>query len=142
MTERRRQQIMKRTALNNPRGFSILQLVITIAVMMIVAGFAVVGITRARDHVRLMNSARQFAAYVERGRGDSVRRHAGAGNQATVVVADDNTYSVTMDWDGFGNVSARNFNLEQGIAFTDGMVVSRSASIGVVAPLKSNLSVY
>lgn len=121
MTERRRPQIMKRTAFTNPRGFSILQLVITIAVMMIVTGFAVVGITRARDHVRLMNSARQFAAYVERGRGDSVRRHAAAGNQATVVVADNNSYSVTMDWDGFGNVSVRNFDLEQGIAFTPGM---------------------
>ena len=113
---------MKRTALSNARGFSVLQLVITIALVMIVTGFAVVGITRARDHVRLMNSARQFAASVERVRGDSVRRHAGAGNQATVVVADDNTYSVTMDWDGFGNVSLRNFDLEQGIVFTDGMV--------------------
>jgi Tfp pilus assembly protein FimT len=113
---------MKRTAFSNARGFSTLQLVITVAVMTIVAGFAVVGITRARDHVRLINSARQFAAYVERARGDSIRRHAGTANQSTVEVADNNTYSVTMDWDGFGNLSTRNFDLEQAIVFTPGMV--------------------
>jgi hypothetical protein len=109
---------MKRTAFSNSRGFSILQLVITIAVMMIVTGFAVVGITRARDHVRLVNSARQFAAYVERSRADSVRRHAAPANAATVSVLDNNTYAITMDWDGFGAVSTRNFDLEQGVSFT------------------------
>ena len=118
MTERRRRQIMKRTALSNPHGFSTLQLVITIAVMMIVTGFAVVGITRARDHVRLVNSARQFAAYVERSRADSVRRHAAPANAATVSVLDNNTYAITLDWDGFGAVSTRNFDLEQGVRFT------------------------
>ncbi|HEY5837919.1 MAG TPA: hypothetical protein VIT19_02710 [Pyrinomonadaceae bacterium] len=109
---------MKRTAFSNARGFSTLQLVITVAVMSIVAGFAVVGITRARDHVRLMNSARQFAAYVERARGDSVRRHASVANAATVSVTDNDTYAVNMDWDGFGAVSTRNFDLEQGVRFT------------------------
>ena len=109
---------MKRTAFSNARGFSTLQLVITIAVMMIVTGFAVVGITRARDHVRLINSARQFAAYVERARADSVRRHAGPANAATVSVLDNNTYAVIMDWDGFGAVSTRNFDLEQNVRFT------------------------
>ena len=113
---------MKRTAFSNARGFSTLQLIITVAVMTIVAGFAVVSISRARDHVRLINSARQFAAYVERARSDSVRRHAAGGNAATVSVLDDNTYAITMDWDGFGAVSTRNFDLETGIVFTPGMV--------------------
>lgn len=120
--ERRRRQIMKRTASSNARGFSTLQLVITVAVMTIVASFAVVGITRARDHVRLTNSARQFASYVERARGDSVRRHAAGVNAGSVLVLDNNTYSVTIDWDGFGAVSTRNFDLEQGVTFTAGMV--------------------
>jgi hypothetical protein len=109
---------MKRTAFNNARGFSTLQLVITIAVMMVVTGFAVVSISRARDHVRLMNSARQFAAYVERARADAVRRH----NNATVAVIDNDTYAVTMDWDGFGTTRIQNFDLERGIVFTPGMV--------------------
>lgn len=114
--ERRRRQIMKRTAFSNARGFSTIQLVITIAAVMIVSGFAVVSISRARDHVRLMNSARQFAAYVERARGDAVRRHTGA----SVFVIDNNSYGVTMDWDGFGNPTTRNFDLEQGVVFTPG----------------------
>ena len=118
MTERRRQQIMKRTAFSNARGFSTLQLVITIAVVMIVTGFAVVSISRARDHIRLMNSARQFAASVERARGDAVRRH----STATVSVSDNDTYVIRMDWDGFGNATDRSFDLERGVTFTPGMV--------------------
>ena len=114
--ERRRLQIMKRTAFSHARGFSTIQLVITIAVMMIVTGFAVVSISRARDHVRLMNSARQFAAYVERARGDAVRRH----GDALVDIVDNNTYAITMDWDGFGATRTQNFDLEQGVVFTTG----------------------
>ena len=109
---------MKRTALINARGFSILQMVITVALVMIITGFAIVGITRARDHVRLVNSARQFAAYVEKSRADSVRRHAAPANAATVAVLDNNTYAITLDWEGFGAVSTRNFDLEQGVTFT------------------------
>ena len=112
---------MKRTAFSDARGFSTLQLVITIAVAMIVTGFAVVGITRAREHVRLVNSARQFGAYVERARADSVRRHAAGGTAATVSVLDNNTYAIIIDWDGFGAVSTRNFDLEQGVTFTTGV---------------------
>jgi type II secretory pathway pseudopilin PulG len=108
---------MNRKPSNNARGFSTVQLLITLAVMSIITGFAVVGITRARDHVRLMSSARQFAAYVERARADAVRRH----NGATVSIIDNNTYAVTMDWDGFGTLSTRNFDLEPGVAFTTGI---------------------
>ena len=113
---------MKRTAFSNSRGFSNIQLIITIAVVTIVTAFAVVSISRARDHVRLMNSARTFAAYVERARADSVRRHAEGANQATVSVVDTNTYAITMDWDGLGTTTTRNFDLERGVAFTSGMV--------------------
>lgn len=109
---------MKRTAFSNARGFSTIQLIITIAVMTIVTSFAVVSISRARDHVRLINSARQFAAYVERARADSVRRHAAGADSATVSVVDNNTYAITMDWEGFGAVATRNFDLEPGVRFT------------------------
>ena len=109
---------MKRTAFSNARGFSTIQLVITIAVMTIVSGFAVVSISRARDHVRLMNSARQFAASAERARGDAVRRH----STATVSVSDNDTYIIRMDWEGFGNATDRSSDLERGVTFTPGMI--------------------
>src|SRR5437016_8155897 len=107
---------MKKTPLNSASGFTTIQLIITLAIRSIVTGMAVVGISRARDHVRLVNSARQFAAYVERARADAVRRHSGT----VVETTDINSYSITMDWDGFGNISTRTFNLESGVVFTTG----------------------
>lgn len=107
---------MKRTASTTARGFSTVQLLITIAVMTIVTGFAVVSISRARDHIRLMGSARTFAAYAERARADAVRRH----STAIVAVVDNNTYSITMDWDGFGTSRGQNFDLDRGVTFTTG----------------------
>ena len=103
------------------QGFSTIQLLITLAVIAIVSSFAVVSISRARNRFRLTNSARQFGAYVERARADSIRRHADGANRATVSCLDLDTYSVTMDWDGFGNLTTRNFDLEQGVQFTTGV---------------------
>jgi hypothetical protein len=110
---------MKRTAFSNARGFSTIQLLLTITVMVVVTAFALVSISRARDHVRLMNSARQFAASVERARGDAVRRH----GEARIDIVDTDTYSITMDWDGFGNTRAQSFNLERGVEFSSGVAV-------------------
>jgi hypothetical protein len=87
---------------------------------MIVAGFAIVGITRARDHVRLMNSAREFAAYVERARADAVRRH----GTATIETISETRFRVTMDFDQNGSIDAsdaRTFGLQNGVRFTTGI---------------------
>ncbi|HXT63262.1 MAG TPA: GspH/FimT family pseudopilin, partial [Pyrinomonadaceae bacterium] len=108
---------MKKTRFNNAGGFSIVQMVITLAVAMIVSGFAIVGISRAREHARLMSSAREFAAYVERARGDAVRRHSGA----TVETLNENTFAVTMDFNGDGNLITKNFSLQSGVRFTTGV---------------------
>ena len=108
---------MKEKPFSNAGGYSVVQLLITLAVAMIITSFAIVGIIRARDHVRLMNSARQFAAYIERARADAVRRHSGAG----VQVMDERTFSVNMDFDGDGNLDNRTFKLEQGVRFTTGL---------------------
>jgi len=105
---------MKTKPSSTQAGYSVIQLLITIAVMTIIAGFAVVSVSRARNHVRMMNSARQFGAYVERARADAVRRH----GDTTINLVDNNTYSVRMDWDGFGNPRIQNFDLESGIVFT------------------------
>jgi len=110
-------QVMRIKPFSNARGFSIMQMVITIAVAMVVTGFAVVGITRARDHMRLMNSAREFAGYVERARADAVRRH----NGTVVQAVDENTFTVTMDFDGDGALETRNFDLKTGVRFTTGV---------------------
>lgn len=94
-----------------PNGFSLLQLLITVAVIAIVVSFGFIGIRSARASIRLSNSARQFAVNVERARADAVRRHDTSGIQQV----DGTTYSITMDF-GLGIVTTQNFSLESGVA--------------------------
>ena len=47
------------------RGFTVLQLVVTITILCIVSTFAVIGISSARAATRLSNSSRTMAAYLE-----------------------------------------------------------------------------
>jgi Tfp pilus assembly protein FimT len=107
---------MRAKPFSNAGGFSIMQMVITLAIAMLVTGFAVVGITRARDQFRLTSSAREFAAYVERARADAVRRHDGA----SVQTIDETSFTVTMDFDGDGTLESRTFTLKSGVRFTTG----------------------
>jgi Tfp pilus assembly protein FimT len=113
----RQQKVMRAKPFSNAGGYSIMQLVITLAVAMVVTGFAIAGVSRARDHIRLMNSAREFAGYIERARADAVRRH----NGTSVQAIDENSFTVTMDFDGDGSLETRNFDLQTGVRFTTGV---------------------
>jgi type II secretory pathway component PulJ len=96
-------------------GFTVLQLVLTVTVMVIVGAFAFMGITSARENMRLTGSARQFASRVEKARIDAVRRHVSSAAPTKVEFVDGNTYRITMDWDGGGTATARDFNFEYGV---------------------------
>ena len=99
------------------RGFTVVQMVITIAIIAIVSTIGILGIRTARAQFKMQNAARVFASYVEKARADSVRRHATSGNQASVEMFGEGTtsYAVTMD---FGNgVETRSFELDSGITF-------------------------
>lgn len=93
------------------RGFTILQLLIVIGVIGIVSTFALISMARSRDSLRLQNSVRQLAGYMEKARLDAIRRHA----TSSVVFTNTTTYSVTMDFDGVGTTSTRTFTLESGV---------------------------
>jgi type II secretory pathway pseudopilin PulG len=99
-------------------GFTIMQMVVTIAIVAIVSTFGVLGITRARATFRLQNSARQFAVYLEKARADAVRRHAAPGGESWVEMfgPGTNTYNVRMDF-GTGSLQIRTFQLESGVTF-------------------------
>ncbi len=100
-------------------GFTIMQMVVTVAIIAILSTVGVLGVTRARAQYRLQNSARTFASYIEKARADSVRRHAAGGSQASVQIFGEgtNTYSVTMDFNSGAGVETRTFQLESGIDF-------------------------
>lgn len=104
------------------QGFSLVQILIVVAIVGIVTAFGVIGISNARADMRLQNSARRFAVYVEKARLDSIRRHAATGGQAQVQTfapgsTVDNSFAITMDFDGTGTVQARTFVLDEGVRF-------------------------
>ncbi len=57
-------------------GFTLLQLMIVVLVIAVIGGMAAFGIVEARQRIRLTNSARMLASYLEKARVDSIRRHA------------------------------------------------------------------
>lgn len=98
---------------SNESGFTLLQLVVTLAVISVVSTFAAMGITRARASMRLANSTRQFGAYVERARADAVRRH----GSTTVQMLTTSSYRVTMDFGAGGTITTQTFPLETNVTF-------------------------
>lgn len=101
------------------RGFTTMQMIITIAIIAIISSVGVLGIRNARAEFRLQNSARVFASYVEKARADSIRRHAAPGNESYVETfgAGNSSYAVTMDFGDGAGVVTRMFQLEPGIDF-------------------------
>jgi Tfp pilus assembly protein FimT len=105
----------------NQRGFSLLQLCITLAVVAIVSALAVYGIASARQRIRLTNSARLLASYLEKARVDSVRRHAAGAGMSGITFLTDRTYQVRMDFDGDGIVETRDVSLEDGVVVANNL---------------------
>lgn len=94
------------------RGFTLLQLVITLAIMGVVGTFAIVNLASSQDWIRLQNSVRQLGGYLEKARLDAVRRH----STANVTFTTPTTYNVTLDFNGTGTPITRTFTLENGVS--------------------------
>lgn len=112
---------------NSERGFSVLELILILAIIGIVSGFAYVRLAAAREVMRVTNSSREFTNFVQKARLDSIRRHATtAATQATIVVNNATTYTATGDFDGNGVTDSLR-ELQQGVSFsataTDGSAV-------------------
>lgn len=93
------------------RGAGIAELAIVLAIIGIVSAFALFQIKSSRSALRVQNSVRQLASYMEKARVDAVRRH----GTSTVSFSNTNTYSVTMDFNNVGSVTTRTFTFDEGV---------------------------
>ena len=87
------------------------ELVIVVAIVGIVSAFALVQIRSSRSALRVQNSIRQLASYMEKARVDAVRRH----GTTSVTFTDTRTYSVTMDFNNGGSPSTRTFTFQDDV---------------------------
>jgi len=119
MTQDVTRQGGERRRLSSDRGVTVLEIVITVALIVTVCAFAVMGITRARRSMRLSGAAREYAGYVEKTRTNSIRRHAdGADEWSTITINPDKTsYVVAMDFDGNGTLETKVVQLPEGVTF-------------------------
>src|SRR4029079_10394667 len=99
-------------------GFTLMQLLIVVAVVGIVSAAAVLGIASAKQRIRLTNSSRLLASYLEKARVDSVRRHPqNSDDMSGLTMLNSNTYRVKMDFDGAGVMETKDFTLDSGSVF-------------------------
>lgn len=109
-------------------GFSLLQLLVAIGIIAIVTAMATIGISKAQKDMRRENTIREFKAYLEKARLDSIRRHAtSTTTQASVTITDSYTYQVALDYNYDGTLAVgevRTFNIptDRGVQFTTGTV--------------------
>jgi type II secretory pathway pseudopilin PulG len=101
------------------RGFSILQVLITLVIITVVTALGMMGIAQTQQSLRLSNSTHEFLAYMEKARLDSIRRHAqpASATMASVTV-NATSYSVAIDFEGDGTVNNRVMPLPVGIVFS------------------------
>src|SRR6185295_6130916 len=96
-------------------GFTLIQVMVTMAVVTIISALALIKIGNARDTARLQNSVSILAGTLEKARIDAIRRH----DTSTVTFTSPTTYVVNMDFIGDGTKTSRTFSLENGVKVID-----------------------
>ena len=98
---------LTKNSLTNAHGFSVLELLIVIAMISVVTGFALIQVAQARQDMTRTNATQLLAAHLEKGRLDSVRRRpADPTAMAQVSIINAGFYSFTIDADGDGALDA------------------------------------
>src|SRR5690242_12705380 len=93
------------------RGVGIVELVIVLALIGIVSAFALIQVRSSRSALRVQNSVRQLASYMEKARIDAVRRH----GTSNITFSNTRTYSVSMDFNDGGTSTTRTFPFQDGV---------------------------
>ena len=108
---------------NDPSGFTLLQLLITVAIIGIVTAYAFTQLSNAQQAMRLSGSTREFMNYMEKARIDSIRRHAmTAAQMASVSITGLRSYTIAIDFNADGAIEPRLIDLPQnrGVKFVTG----------------------
>src|SRR5215468_7147511 len=92
-------------------GSTLIQVCVVLAVLGVVSTFAIISFSNTRANLRLQNTTRQLAQYMEKARLDAIRRH----STSTVTFTDERTYDITMDWASSGEPTTRTFQFEDGV---------------------------
>ena len=108
--------IRARALASRADGFSTVEMMVTMALVVCVLGFAVLRVKASRENIRLASEARVFAGYVEKVRLDAIRRHGGGAQPPSIQFLNNSTYSVTTDLTGNGTISTRTVSMGNGIA--------------------------
>ena len=96
-----------KSSVNDARGFSVVELLIVVAMIAVISGFALLQITRSHQHMKRANAAQQFAAHLEKARLDSLRRHPTTSAQmGQVSIINARFYSFAIDSSGDGSLEA------------------------------------
>ena len=89
----------------NAEGVSTFDLLIVIAIVSVIIGFAVVSLVRGNRSSYRTSTAVEIAGYLQKARADSMRRNAKDLKQmAQVKIFNRRFYSITIDGDGDGNL--------------------------------------
>ncbi|HYU99331.1 MAG TPA: hypothetical protein VE977_10915 [Pyrinomonadaceae bacterium] len=118
----------KKAVSNGPLGqggFTLLQVIVVLALIGILTAFGTIGVVKGRAHMRLAGSARTFAGLAEKARADSVRRHAMGAAMSNMQLLTTTSYRVTLDFDTNGVLDGsdtRTFNLDTNITFDPNFV--------------------
>jgi len=92
-------------AKQNSRGFSLPEVLLVTAMVLVVAGFVVVSLVRANRTTDRTTTAIEIANYLQKARLDSIRRSANDINQmAQVKVFSRGLYSIAIDGDNDGHL--------------------------------------
>jgi len=97
--------------LNSERGAGVVELVIVVGLVGIISAFALIQVRSSRSALRVQNSVRQLASYMEKARVDAVRRH----GTSSVTFSNTKTYSVTMDFNNGGTPTTRTFTFQDNV---------------------------
>lgn len=92
-------------------GLGLTELLVAVAIIAAISVVALINLKSARASLRVQNSVRQLASYMEKARVDAVRRH----TTTTITFTSPSSYTVNMDFLNTGAPIDRSFNFESGV---------------------------